>query len=66
MIYNEKTGNEKYQIHVTLNGIEIRDSRDRAVKLAKRKEFEQTHPEISKLIQKQKEKIIIQLRDTPF
>ena len=66
MIYNEKPGNEKYQIHVTLNGIEIRDSRDRAVKLAKRKEFEQTHPVISKLIQKQKEKIIIQLRDTPF
>lgn len=66
MIYNEKPGNEKYQIHVTLNGIEIRDSRDRAVKLDKRKEFEQTHPVISKLIQKKFGEIFLQFKDLAF
>ena len=66
LIYNEKPGNEKYQIHVTLTGIEMKDSRDRDVKLTKRKEFEQTHPVLSKLIQEQRNKIIIQLRDAPF
>ena len=66
IIYNEKPGNEKYQIHVTFRGIEIRDSRDREINFSKRKEFTEDHPVISKIINKQKLKILIDLRDTPF
>ena len=66
MIYNEKPGNEKYQIHVTLNGIEIRDSRDRTLPRAKYNEFTKTHPVISKLIQKKGDEIYLELKDLPY
>ena len=56
IIYNEKPGNQKYQIHVTANGIEARDSRDRPITAQKEAEFLNTHPVLSKLIkQKQAE-----------
>ena len=52
IIYNEKPGNNKYQIHATLNGIEIRDARDRSISSDKFKEFTTSHPVLSKLIKK--------------
>lgn len=56
IIYNEKPGNQKYQIHVTADGIEARDSRDRRITAQKEQEFVNTHPVLSKLIkQKQAE-----------
>ena len=66
MIYNEKPGNEKYQIHVTLSGIEIRDSRDRTLKRGKYNEFTQTHPVISKLIKQKGDEIYLKLKDLPY
>ena len=66
MIYNEKPGNEKYQIHVTLDGIEIRDSRDRTLPRAKYNEFTQTHPVISKLIQKKADEIFAIAAQQPW
>jgi len=56
IIYNEKPGNQKYQIHVTADGIEARDRRDRRITAQKEQEFVNTHPVLSKLIkQKQAE-----------
>ena len=66
MIYNEKPGNEKYQIHVTLDGIEIRDSRDRTLPRTKYNEFTQTHPVISKLIQKKADEIFTIAAQQPW
>ncbi len=56
IIYNEKPGNNKYQIHPTLTNVEIRDARDRTVSDDKYTEFTETHTVLSKLIkQKQRE-----------
>ena len=56
IIYNEKPGNAKYQIHPKLSGtVEIRDARDRSVPNDKYSEFVNSHPVLSKLI---KEKIL--------
>ncbi len=52
IIYNEKPGNQKYQIHVTADGIEARDRRDRQISAQKQQEFTNTHPVLSKLIRK--------------
>ena len=52
IIYNEKPGNNKYQIHATLGGIEIRDARDRDISSDKFREFTGSHPVLSKLIKK--------------
>ena len=57
IIYNEKPGNEKYQLHVTMSGLQIMDARDRNVSTEKRREFIQTHPVISPLIQQKKDEI---------
>lgn len=54
MIYNEKPGNAKYQIYVSLEGLQMMDSRDRVLSYEKHSEFVNSHPVISKLI-KQKE-----------
>ena len=54
IIYNEKPGNAKYQIHPTLDSTEIMDARDRPVSNEKFKEFTGSHPVLSKLI-KQKQ-----------
>ena len=50
IIYNEKPGNQKYQIHPTFDQIEIRDARDVTVTADKYAEFTQSHPVLSKLI----------------
>ena len=52
IIYNEKPGNNKYQIHATLGGIEIRDARDRDISSDKFREFTGSHPVLSRLIKK--------------
>ena len=66
IIYNEKPGNAKYQIHVTVDGIEARDSRDRLISYEKRSEFVNKHPVLSKLIAIQKDEIITKLAQQPF
>jgi hypothetical protein len=65
IIYNEKPGNAKYQLHVTLKGIEARDARDRNVPHAKELEFLK-HPVLSKIIQAQNDKIFSQMAQQPF
>ena len=50
IIYNEKPGNNKYQIHPTLDSLEIMDARDRTVSNKKFREFTGSHPVLSKLI----------------
>lgn len=57
IIYNEKPGNNKYQIHATLNNIEARDARDRTVTSDKFKEFTTSHPVLSKLIKQKQLKL---------
>ena len=57
IIYNEKPGNQKYQLHVTMGGLQIMDSRDRNVSTEKRREFISKHPVISPLIQQKKDEI---------
>ena len=57
IIYNEKPGNQKYQLHVTMSGLQIMDSRDRNVSYEKRREFISKHPVISPLIQQKKDEI---------
>jgi hypothetical protein len=57
IIYNEKPGNNKYQIHVTLDGIEARDARDRLIPPAKKTEFTKKHPVLSKIIKAEEDKL---------
>jgi hypothetical protein len=66
IIYNEKPGNAKYQLHVTLNGLEARDARDRSIPHEKEREFTQKHPVLSKIIQAQRNKIFTQMAQLPF
>ena len=66
IIYNEKPGNAKYQIHVTVDGIEARDSRDRLISYEKRSEFVNKHPVLSKLIAVKKDEVITKLAQQPF
>ena len=61
MIYNEKPGNAKYQIHVTLDGVTMADSRDRNLDSEKHNEFMNEHPVLSKLIKDKQYKIHIEL-----
>jgi len=66
IIYNEKPGNAKYQLHVTLSGLEARDARDRSIPHEKEREFTQKHPVLSKIIQAQRNKIFTQMAQLPF
>jgi len=66
IIYNEKPGNAKYQLHVTLSGLEARDARDRSIPHEKEREFTQKHPVLSKIIQAQHNKIFTQMAQLPF
>jgi len=66
IIYNEKPGNAKYQLHVTLDGLEARDARDRSIPHEKEREFTQKHPVLSKIIQAQHNKIFTQMAQLPF
>ena len=65
IIYNEKPGNEKYQFHVTLNGLEARDSRDRIIPLKKIREF-RAHPVIGKILKAEEDKIFATMAQQPW
>lgn len=65
IIYNEKPGNEKYQFHVTLNGLEARDSRDRIIPLKKMREF-RAHPVIGKILKAEENKIFATMAQQPW
>ena len=64
IIYNEKPGNNKYQLHPTLDSLEIMDARDRPVSNEKRKEFTDSHPVLSKLIKQKQLKAFRDEADT--
>ena len=64
IIYNEKPGNNKYQIHPTLDSTEIMDARDRPVSTEKYKEFTDSHPVLSKLIKSKQLKAFTDEADT--
>ena len=64
IIYNEKPGNNKYQLHPTLDSLEIMDARDRPVSNEKRKEFTDSHPVLSKLIKQKQLKAFTDEADT--
>ena len=66
IIYNEKPGNQKYQIHVTINGIEARDAQDRLISGDKKREFTDSHPVLSKLIQQKVEKVFLKFADLSY
>ena len=66
IIYNEKPGNQKYQIHVTINGIEARDAQDRLISGDKKREFTDSHPVLSKLIQQKVEKVYLNFADLKY
>ena len=64
IIYNEKPGNNKYQIHPTLDSTEIMDARDRPVSNEKYREFTDSHPVLSKLIKSKQLKAFTDEADT--
>ena len=66
IIYNEKPGNAKYQFHVTMNGLEARDARDRLIPPAKKTEFAHRHPVLSKIIKAEQDKIFAIQAQQPF
>ena len=66
IIYNEKPGNQKYQIHVTINGIEARDAQDRLISGDKKREFTDSHPVLSKLIQHKVENVFLKFADLSY
>lgn len=66
IIYNEKPGNQKYQIHVTINGIEARDAQDRLISGDKKREFTDSHPVLSKLIQQKVEQVYLNFADLSY
>jgi len=66
IIYNEKPGNAKYQIHVTLSGLEARDARDRRIPHEKEREFTHKHPVLSKLIKAKHDEIFSKMAQQPF
>lgn len=66
IIYNEKPGNAKYQLHITLDGIEARDARDRIISNTKEHEFTHEHPVLSKIIQAEHDKIFSQMAQQPW
>jgi hypothetical protein len=66
IIYNEKPGNAKYQIHVTYDGLEARDARDRRIPHDKEREFTHEHPVLSKIIQAQHDKVFSQMAQLPW
>jgi len=66
IIYNEKPGNAKYQLHVTMDGIEARDARDRLISPDKKQEFVYKHPVISKLIKQKKQEIFVKVAQQPY
>ena len=65
IIYNEKPGNAKYQFHVTLNGLEARDARDRLIPGPKVREF-QKHPVIGKILKAEEDKIFAIMAQQPW
>ena len=65
IIYNEKPGNAKYQFHVTLNGLEARDARDRIIPDQKRLEFKK-HPVIGKILKAEEDKIFAIMAQQPW
>lgn len=64
IIYNEKPGNNKYQIHPTLDSTEIMDARDRPVSNEKYREFTDSHPVLSKLVKQKQLKAFTDEADT--
>ena len=64
IIYNEKPGNNKYQIHPTLDSTEIMDARDRPVSNEKYREFTGSHPVLSKLVKQKQLKAFTDEADT--
>ena len=64
IIYNEKPGNNKYQIHPTLDSTEIMDARDRPVSTEKYREFTGSHPVLSKLVKQKQLKAFTDEADT--
>ena len=50
IIYNEKPGNQKYQIHVTIANMEMRDARDRLISPDQVDNFRNSHPVLSKIL----------------
>lgn len=64
IIYNEKPGNNKYQIHPTLDSTEIMDARDRPVSTEKYREFTDSHPVLSKLVKQKQLKAFTDEADT--
>ena len=66
IIYNEKPGNAKYQLHVTMSGLEARDARDRSIPHEKEREFTHKHPVLSKIIQTKHDEIFSKMAQQPF
>ena len=66
IIYNEKPGNNKYQFHVTLDGIEARDARDRLLSFSQQSHFINEHPIMSKVIKGEQEKIFATMAQQPW
>ena len=66
IIYNEKPGNAKYQLHVTLSGLEARDARDRRIPHQKEREFTHKHPVLSKIIKTKHDEIFSKMAQMPF
>jgi hypothetical protein len=66
IIYNEKPGNNKYQIQVMLDGIEARDARDRLIPYAKKTEFTKKHPVLSKIIKAEEDKLFAEMAQKEY
>ena len=66
IIYNEKPGNAKYQIQVTVSGLEARDARDRRIPHEKEREFTRKHPVLSKIIQAKRDEVFSKMAQMPF
>jgi len=61
IIYNEKPGNAKYQFHVTLQGLEARDARDREISTQQSHDFKFKHPVISPILKKAQETALMKV-----
>jgi hypothetical protein len=61
IIYNEKPGNAKYQFHVTLQGIEARDARDRSISNQQLSNFSLKHPVISPILKKAQKTALLKI-----
>ena len=61
IIYNEKPGNAKYQFHVTLQGIEARDARDRSISNQQLSNFSLKHPVLSPILKKAQKTALVKI-----